>query len=235
MRRLDNATILSLWERGARWHWLDQGLLALSAALPDVTHKELADWPLGRRNRALAELHCRCFGPCLQGWLVCAKCSEKLEVQVDCRSFVGAELPDAGKDCVSAKGYSFRLPTSRDVARAALEPDPRLAAMRILDGCRLQPGPDLAWSDEEVEVIGEQLAQADPLAETRLSFICPSCGESREEALDIATFLWAEIEGRAKRLLLEIHLIASAYGWSERDILSLSESRRATYVHMVQE
>jgi hypothetical protein len=42
------------------------------------------------------------------------------------------------------------------------------------------------------------------------------------------------VEAAAKRLLGEIHNLASAYGWSEDAILSLSNSRRALYLQMVQ-
>jgi hypothetical protein len=45
--------------------------------------------------------------------------------------------------------------------------------------------------------------------------------------------LWAEIEVRAKRLLLEVHLLATAYGWSEAEILSLNAQRREFYLEMV--
>ena len=66
------------------------------------------------------------------------------------------------------------------------------------------------------------MALADPLAEIMLHFDCPACGTSFDESLDLAAFLWAEIEGQAKRLCCEVHTLASAYGWSETEILSLS-------------
>jgi hypothetical protein len=34
---------------------------------------------------------------------------------------------------------------------------------------------------------------------------------------------------------MEIHAIASAYGWSEKEILALSDPRRAFYLEMVRE
>ena len=59
----------------------------LSAALPgDASRAALADWPLGRRNRALAELRCACFGPRSAGWIACPQCGEKLEFEIDGRS-----------------------------------------------------------------------------------------------------------------------------------------------------
>ena len=77
------------------------------------------------------------------------------------------------------------------------------------------------------------MALADPLGEIMLHFDCPACGTSFEESLDLSTFLWAEIEARAQRLLLEVHTLAVAYGWSEAEILSLNAARREIYLEMV--
>jgi hypothetical protein len=52
--------------------------------------------------------------------------------------------------------------------------------------------------------------------------------------LDLPAFLWTEIEAQVRRLLLDIHTLAVAYGWSEREILSLSDARRRLYLEMVQ-
>ena len=78
------------------------------------------------------------------------------------------------------------------------------------------------------------MALADPLAETRLTLHCPKCEVDWEESLDMTSFLWAEIDACVRRLLLEIHTLASAYGWTETEILSLGENRRVRYVEMVQ-
>jgi hypothetical protein len=41
------------------------------------------------------------------------------------------------------------------------------------------------------------------------------------------------VEDWASRLLLEVHALASVYGWSERDVLNLSPRRRRLYLDMV--
>ncbi len=78
------------------------------------------------------------------------------------------------------------------------------------------------------------MAQADPLAETRLALECPSCAHAWEESFDIAGFLWEEIEARARRIVFDVHALASAYGWTEAQILALSavSRRRALYLEM---
>jgi hypothetical protein len=234
MRTLSSTDILDLWERASRLHSLDQGLMILGAVLPGTSYESLADWPLGRRNSSLAELHCSTFGTSFQGWIGCPQCGEKLEFQMDGCALIGRERP-APDEKVVVRGHSFRLPASRDLARAARETDPKSAALRLLESCCMDTDESHVWSDEDMEAVGEKMALADTMAETRLQFHCPKCGSEWEETLDIVAFLWAEIEARAKRLLREIHTLAAVYGWTETEILSLSDLRRSTYLEMVQQ
>ena len=241
MRALSQADCLALWESGRTLHPLDQGLLAVRAAFPETQNESIADWPLGRRNRALAELRCACFGRWLRGWTACRQCGEKLEFEVDGTAL--AESRAAGcNDPIDSLGRTFRLPTTRDLARIAGERDPSMAARRLLEQCmapataeesadRSSGAP--AWTEEEIDAVGESMALADPLAEILLHFDCPACGASFQESLDLPEFLWSELEGRAKRLLLDVHLLASAYGWSETQILSVSQARREFYLQRV--
>ena len=91
----------------------------------------------------------------------------------------------------------------------------------------------LVSKTKDLEEIGEKMSGADPLAEIRLTFHCAKCGHQWSENLNIAAFLWTEIEARSKRLLMQVHALASAYGWTEAETLSLSEVRRAAYLEMV--
>jgi hypothetical protein len=237
MPALSNADLLTLWEHGYRLHSVDRGLLAIRALYSGSAEENVADWPLGRRNQALAELHRDCFGPELQGWTECDRCGEKLEFVLECRSLIERQR-ESRSEPVEVKGQMFRVPTSRDLARIAGERNAEKAALRLMEFCHITNGEDDAaaqsWSSEELEELGEKMIEADPLAETMLSFECPSCKSTRAQALDLPEFLWAEVEAAAKRLLEEIHNLASAYGWSEDAILSLSNSRRALYLQMVQ-
>lgn len=231
MRTLTQADFLALWETGRSLHPLDQGVLAVQAAFPEVT-ESIADWPIGRRNRALAELRCAAFGKALRGWTACRQCGEKLEFELDGRAL--ADGMDAEATRVEVSGESYRLPTSRDLAAVVGEKDAIVAARRLLrECCASGDAAKGEWSEAEIDEVGERMAAADPLAEIRLSFDCPVCREHFEESLDLPSFLWAEMAARAKRLLTEVHLLASAYGWSEAEILGLSAARREFYLGMV--
>jgi hypothetical protein len=230
MPALSDTEILRLWDSGARRYPLDRGLLLLGAAEPGTPYERLIDWPLGRRNQAVAQLHRSCFGDAVRAWLACPACAEKLEFELDSRLFAG----DSGRDePVVVNGQSFRVPTSRDLAHAARESDPLQAATRLAQSCCLSLPAPAAWSEEELDNIGRALALADPHAEIRLPLQCPACGHAWEETLDIASFTWEEIEARARRLLFDVHTLASAYGWTEAEILSLGASRRARYLELV--
>jgi hypothetical protein len=235
MRALTSSDFLDLWERGIGLHPLDRGLLILGAGLPEASYDGLADWPLGRRNAALAQLRCACFGPRLEAWMACPECAEKLELNLDGRSLAQTTPGAQVSEPIVARGQRFRLPSSRDLARVARETDPRSAALRLLESCRLEPGESICWSEDDLDKIGQRMAQADPMAEILFTLRCPECHAECNTTLDIVTFLWEEIEARAKRLLRDVHSLACAYGWTEKEILSLSEHRRAFYLEMVRQ
>jgi hypothetical protein len=236
MRTLSETDLLDLWERGSRRHPLDRALLVLAAALPDRSYDGLADWPLGRRNQALTNLYCQWFGPRLRAWTLCRNCSENLEFEMDTETLGGQNTweNDEAYEPVVVHGRAFRLPTSRDLALMANETDPAAGAVRLVERCLVESNGPARWSEEELFEIGESLAMVDPLAEICVNVPCPACGNEGKETLDPVSFLWTEIEARVRRLLFDVHTLASAYGWSEAAILSMSEIRRSMYIEMAQ-
>ncbi len=130
----------------------------------------------------------------------------------------------------------FRVPTSRDFLDLEAFSDPDEVRRRLIERCvldayrgtaRIQP---LQLLEEETVALGEQIAQADPHGELMLNAECPSCRHRWDSLLDIASFLWQEIDLHVRRLLTDVHTLASAYSWSERDILSMSALRRQMYL-----
>jgi len=233
MRVIADSELLDLWESAVFRHPIDRAILILGAALPDRSYDALADWPLGRRNRAIAKLHGACFGYEAHGWTSCPDCGEKLEFELDWR-ILAPEIGELASDeSIIVNERAFRLPTSRDLASMAKHRDPGQAVAQLVDDCLLNPRDTTAWSPAELDEIGERMLQTDPVAETRLSLVCPDCAYAWEETVDIAGFVWEEIEAKAKLILTQIHYLASAYGWAESEILSLSANRRARYLEMI--
>jgi hypothetical protein len=228
MRAPSQFETLALWENGRGLHPIDQGVLAVAAACAE-SPDAIADWPLGRRNRALAQLYASAFGPQLRGWTRCERCNTQLEFQLDMHELLRTPQ-DSGDEPIVVGEHRFRLPTSRDLAAvAASSGDPM---KELLDRCAGERA-DAEWTEAEIEEIEQHLSAADPLAEIMLHFDCPDCGTSFDETLELASFLWAQFESRARRTLQDVHVLARAYGWSEAEILSLTPARRHFYVEMV--
>ncbi|WP_413797675.1 hypothetical protein [Streptomyces iranensis] len=80
--------------------------------------------------------------------------------------------------------------------------------------------------------LAEAAERADPAVDVTLNVACPECGEATRAELDIASYLWAELDHWARDLLLDVHLLATAYGWSEPQILALSPLRRRYYLEL---
>ena len=77
------------------------------------------------------------------------------------------------------------------------------------------------------------MAEVDPQADVQMDLTCPACGHQWQALFDIESFFWREISAWANRILREVHALASAYGWRESDILSMSTWRRQTYLNLI--
>jgi hypothetical protein len=158
-----------------------------------------------------------------------------MEFDVNGGALINANLNGTDSaQTVLFKNQCFRLPTSRDLAAAAQQKDVEAAALCLMERCRTNADSPAHWTAEDIEQAGEKMAVADPLAEIRIALCCPLCGNESTETIEIISFFWSEIEARVKRLLNEVHAIASAYGWTEAEVLALSPARRAFYLEMVQ-
>ncbi len=128
--------------------------------------------------------------------------------------------------------------TSRDLAAAAACADAasarRLLAHRAVTGLDGPAASDAGLADGELDAIAAQLEAIDPLADLALDLDCPDCGAAWEAAVDVAQYVWLEIEAEALRLVREVHAIAAAYGWRETEILAMSPLRRRAYLELVQ-
>jgi hypothetical protein len=78
----------------------------------------------------------------------------------------------------------------------------------------------------EFTLRAEQL-EADPAPEVALS--CPNCAHDWMGGVKIDEILWRRITRRGTAILEDVVALAKAYGWSESDILGMSENRRQFY------
>jgi len=227
MHALSATELLSVWESGSNQIPLQRALSILAAGSPEISSDSLAHLTIGQRDTRLLALRERTFGSELTGLTDCPECGEKIELSLNCSDLAtGRENEPSAELAVPSNGREvrFRLPTSADLL-AVNSPE------QLLERCLLSGGNHL--TQDFVAAAGEKMSNADPMADIHLALNCPSCEHKWMAPFDIVAFLWREISAAARRLVREVHTLASAYGWTESEILALSPVRRRAYLEMI--
>jgi hypothetical protein len=243
MPMLTASTLLSIWEHGLLKRPIQSILDLLSTAYPDLSLDQLMDIPIGQRDTQLLSIREVLFGPHLNCLTLCPKCGEQLETTFDIDQVRVAKRPFVTSEThsISSGGYDiqFRLPNSSDMQMIENLADAKQARRTLFERCvqdATQKGAPIPVSElleETMNAIAAQMAEIDPQADVQISLNCPACSQQWFAAFDIASFLWIEINSWATRILEDVHRLASAYGWSEADILALSPVRRQLYLEMI--
>lgn len=229
MRALTSSEMLSLWERGAHRHALDRSALLAAAARPDWEAAAIADLPLGMVNASLLQLRSASFGPHMEGHADCAQCGQRLSFTLDLRQLLALADAPPRPASTEAAGLQLRAPSLRDLAAVAPEADAERAARMLLARCTLAS--DAAHIDKAaLREAEDALDTLDPQADLAIALVCVACGHAGAAQLDPGALLWDDIAAQAQRLLTQVDRLASAYGWSEEQILALSPTRRASYL-----
>jgi hypothetical protein len=242
MHALTAPELLDVWERGLAQSPIQRALSLLAAACSE-TPEALANLSIGQRDARLLTLREWTFGSHLLSLVICPQCGERWEFTINAADLrVMPEVEPTETLRLSVAGYElrFRLPNSFDLAAVPAAPtEVEDASAMLLDRCLVEARRD----GEEVrsaqlpvavrEAIVGYMAEADPQAEIQLALACLACGENWQAPFDIESFFWGEISAWARRVLSEVHVLASAYGWREADILNLSAWRRQYYLNLI--
>ncbi|MFF2658441.1 hypothetical protein ACFVUH_13855 [Kitasatospora sp. NPDC058032] len=239
MELTGQAALLATWEAGQAAGNVGRALLLHTVARPGAGAEELLAVPLGERDAELFGLRTELFGDQLTMRLGCPGCSEEMEFTFDAGRVAGAARPAPGPLRVELDGWrvGFRPATPADLAAAEQAPAGRARAV-LLERCVLtaEHGGEPVAARQLPEPVQRRMAEAaataDPCADVRLNLGCPECGRQTLAELDIASYLWEELDDWARATLLDVHLLATAYGWSEPEILALSPLRRRYYLEL---
>lgn len=238
MRAPDSATMLDAWEGGLGRPPAARALALLSAALPDADEALLGQLPLGARDTLLLDLREAWFGTQLDAVADCPGCGERLEARfpVDAIRDRTAPAPPAEIE-VHAEGRSLRcrLPTTADLLAIPAGADAATARASLLATC-VSGGDGTAAApllgEAAAAQISAALAAADPQAAIDIALDCPACGTHFAAAFDVASWLLAEVDRWAHRVLGDVATLARAFGWREPDVLALGPARRRAYLEL---
>ncbi len=237
---LTSGRLLEAWEAGLNRSSMDRCLLLLDSAWPDSPGGWAAR-PIGERDRHLLILHEHRFGGGIEACAECPECEERLDVGFEVGDILLPEAETPNEFSIASNGYevTFRLPTTADLARTghlvvAGDTTPLLARCVTRATRKGRPLAPTDLPQKIRDAVGEAMAESDPQADIRISVTCSSCSHAWSVPFDIGAYLWDEVDEWAQRLLSDVHLLAISYGWSESEILGLSDQRRRLYLEMVE-
>jgi len=250
VRLLSASDLLGILERGRDAAPAQQALTLLEIAFPDASIRDLSRLTIGQRDGCLLRLRELTFGSQLKGLADCPNCHERLELVFELSDLYVRNalfMDGATIEPIQAE-YSFhmntyevtyRLPTNADLMTLSTQQEPTQVSEFILEACLVSVHKDdasIKASDLPPDVLNalvEKIEQADPLANLTLAARCPACEHTWQIVFDVVSYLWTEVNTWATRLLREVHILASAYGWREADILAMSAWRRQRYLEMI--
>jgi hypothetical protein len=178
---------------------------------------------------ALVALRCHLLGPEASSEASCPACGERVELGFSFDSLAEAAQPrrmagatwEAGGGGGEIDGVRFRLPTAADACACEGRPD---APARLLELCAGH------LADRRLRRRVERaMSGFAPLLSRIVAAPCAGCSAILRTLIHVPTFVVSEIAWGARAVFEEVHLLASAYGWREADILALPRARRRRY------
>ncbi len=119
---------------------------------------------------------------------------------------------------------ALRVPTVGDLVDAAALGTPEEAQALLAERCGLGE-----VDPEEWDAAITDLDESHPLLAPSCAVACPDCGEQFEATLDPVELCWAAVDAAAAEVIDDVVALASAFGWSEADVLAVPPRRRAMY------
>jgi hypothetical protein len=228
MRQTPARQLLDGWET-FRSEPMPLRAAALASLLTGRRLRDVMRWSVARRDQALFDFRARMFGDRIDAVTACPSCAAQLEMQIPL-----AQIAPRGSITsrsvfrtvqIGGKRIRCRPPNTEDLLAVASLNDVSEARTKLIARCVQTRDPDLR---ERAAAVLTNEAN-----DVQLDLTCPACGHTWPAPFDIAAFVWRELDDWAQQTLHDIHLIASAYGWSEHQILQLSARRRQIYVEMI--
>jgi hypothetical protein len=197
----------------------------------------VASMTAGERDRLLAAIYCRTYGAEIRSTARCAVCGSLFDLDFSLEELASRLAARRRPDAVRLEdgtyrlegSIRFRIPTTADELAVSTLPveeaESALLALSILEG---------AGTPGAADRVASALEALSPVVSLQLEAACAECGSRQGLRFDLQEYLLRRLMGERRQLLAEVHRLATAYGWSLSDILSLSRSDRRALSVMVE-
>jgi hypothetical protein len=191
--------------------------------------------PVGDVDALVLDLRRAALGDRLIAEGRCPACDTAVDVDFSVDAYLAHHRPSRARNAapdaetgwfrLTGRDVAFRVPTAADVLEAAEAPEPaRALAELCIRGAR---------SARDVRAAERAMAALAPTMRDDVEGPCPECGSTVLLDVDARELCLAELRFLAGAVQEDVHLLASSYHWSEREILDLPSARRASYAEYV--
>lgn len=216
-------------------------LLALVAEpVDEAAQARATDWTglsVTDFETLLLALRADLFGTRVRSDFACPapSCGDRVEMEFSLADYLAAVRPRRPRGVVAdadRPGWwrcgevAFRLPSAQDQLEAQARPDGAvLLARRCLDPHDAPPA-QRARAERAMAAMAPEVSGP-------IGGQCPGCGAPLTALFHAPSFVMGELRRAVGLLAEEIDLVASAYHWSEAEILALPRSRRQAYAERI--
>lgn len=198
---------------------------------PDGAPRAARDLPVGDIDALIVALRAELLGDRLIAEGACGSCASSVDVDCGIADYLEFNRPRPSRlaEPADQPGWwrlrrtatTFRLPTAGDVLAAAQEGGGRAA---LIAACVQGEA-----SGSALRAVERAMSRLAPVLRTIVRGKCPECAAPVDLDVDASGLCLAELGFLAGTVLDEVHLLAAAYHWTERDILDLPSARRTAY------
>lgn len=206
---------------------------------------------VGDREALLLHIRRLTVGNRLQSTVTCPNpdCQERMDLELNvkdlllppyenCREWYQETITEDDK----TYQLCFRLPTGGDqeVIAELARSDTRAAVGELFRRCIKSE----ADSNDDVnqglprDVLAQLsalMSELDPQAELILQSTCPACSHAFSTQLDFARYFFQELGDRIRHVFREVHQLAFHYHWAEKEIMTMTPTRRRIYLDLLAE
>jgi hypothetical protein len=194
------------------------------------------DIPVADRDQILAAIYLSLYGSKIETTVTCTGCRELFDFSFSLHSLMDhISNQESTLEVITLEDGNyqlsdeivFRLPTGEDELSVFEYPTDQKEKI-LLNRC-------IVKSEKEIneDLIEQAMMQVAPILEATLSATCPLCNEVQSFQFDIQSFLLSKLIMEKKELIRQVHLLASTYNWSHREILDLPRLQRQQYCSFI--
>jgi hypothetical protein len=197
---------------------------------------------VAERDRELVALRRMSLGPQVNALVRCPECGQESQADFSLDALpLDFEVSRAPLRVEVEGGEAvLRLPTAGDqeaLADSGLEGDAErrswLIARCLVELGDRSSGFDLDFARGLPVAVRAKLEgaldAALPDLDLEMSVTCSHCDADVLAPFDVQSFFFFELSARSRRMVRDVHELARAYGWTERDVFALSLGRRLAY------